>query len=479
MDIIPVILFWGFALWGIFGPPYILLYLFFGSMVFGSFSVINPSLVGGLTLTPTPVILLLLIGRVLVNRRGLMFTINQITRWQGVVLLFLFWLVALIATMFMPRLFFGEVSIIPVRLTFFTVGEPLVPTSQNFSQFAYLSVSVLGVVAFYRLLLNSSYYPHLLNGICVGGGLVIVTGVLDLLGQYLPLDMLLDPFRTATYSLMTDVEILGSKRVVGLMPEASAYGSVALTFLCLLYFFRTAITQAWLRERLVPLLIVLLMLFIWLSTSSSAYVGLGVFALVAMIEWSGRSASSSVGSVRQWGFEWWVSWGALLSISLVVVFYPDLLTPLLTKIDELVLNKTDTGSYEERSLWTQVGWQSLLDTYGLGVGMGSTRTSNVAAAIFSNTGVLGGTLYFLFVARLLLSRSPAQSSPVGRKLLLGAKYAYFPSFIVALLAGTTADFGSANAFLYGLLLATAATPSAPQSVHKAPYQEFPLFKGGL
>ena len=83
--------------------------------------------------------------------------------------------------------------------------------------------------------------------------MTVFTGALDLASHYLPLQPVLEVFRTATYALLTDVAILDAKRVVGLMPEASSFGGLALAFLASLYFFRRAMPPgrargAWCRS---------------------------------------------------------------------------------------------------------------------------------------------------------------------------------------------------------------------------------------
>ncbi|WP_089170187.1 hypothetical protein [Azotobacter chroococcum] len=464
MEAIPIALFWGLALLGLFGKSHVLLYLFFGSMPFGAFAVVPPELTGGLTLTPTPMVALLIIMRSLCSWGGLMFFASAARSRKRLLLLFLFWLVAIVTTMFMPRFFAGEVTIIPVRLEVFTFGEPLQPTTQNFSQLIYLTISVFAVFAFARLLRDPVQRQHALSAMCLGATLAIFTGLLDYLSQYVTLDSVLEPFRTATYALMTEVEIFGGKRVVGLMPEASAYGGLCISFLCSIYFLRHAMSNRWLRERAAPLLIFLLMLFIWLSTSSAAYVALFVFGLVAVMEWGWRKNTGSTDTFmrRGLGFEFWTAFAALVGLSLILLFNPSLLDPIAEKVDEMILNKTQTSSYEERSMWTAIGWQALADTWGLGVGIGSTRTSNFAAAIFSNTGVIGGLLYFAFVLQILLRKLPSAIDGVDNAMLNGVRYAYIPPFVVGLLAGTTADFGTHNAFLYGIALAVVASVSKKQ-----------------
>ena len=46
-------------------------------------------------------------------------------------------------------------------------------------------------------------------------------------------------------------------------------------------------------------------------------------------------------------------------------------------------------------MWNHVSWNALLSTYGLGVGLGGTRTSNFAVSLVSSVGLLGATFYFL------------------------------------------------------------------------------------
>ena len=63
MDLIPVALFWGLAIWAFFGRSRRLLYLFFATMPFGSFAVIPTAMTGGFTLTATPIVAALLVAR--------------------------------------------------------------------------------------------------------------------------------------------------------------------------------------------------------------------------------------------------------------------------------------------------------------------------------------------------------------------------------------------------------------------------------
>ncbi|GAB2888991.1 hypothetical protein GCM10027046_16780 [Uliginosibacterium flavum] len=453
MEALPIAIFWALAVWGGCGKPQVLLYLFFGSMSFGAFAVIPPELTGGLTLTPTPMIALLIILRSLLERGGPHFFVSQALNPRGLLLLFLFWLVATITTVLMPRVFAGEVMVIPVRLTAFTIGEPLWPSTQNFSQFCYLTISVATVFAFAWQLRSEGMRQHALRAVFFGGAIVIATGFLDWLSLYLPMDVLLEPFRTATYALLTEVEMFGGKRVVGLMPEASAFGGVSVSFLAAVYFFRPAMLPGGMQERIAPLLMAGLLLFVWLSTSSAAYVSLAVFFALAALQWGIRQFRAPTTRASKAGF--WLVWGGLVAACLVLLFVPRLLDPLLDQFDTMVLQKKNTDSYEERSMWTEVSWQALWDSYGMGVGLGSTRASNFLAVLFASTGMLGALLYCGFVLRSFFRRTAEGISHNRAVLLKALPLAFAPGFASALLVGSTPDFGLFNACLFALSFAVA------------------------
>lgn len=469
MELIPVGFFWCVAIWAIFRQKQALIYLFFASMPFGSFAAIPPELTAGLTLTPTPIVAILLVARELGSARGLSKALDSALKLSGVPLLALFWLVAAITTAFVPRFFAGEVEVVPVRFGFSADTVMLAPTTQNFSQFVYLTVSVLTVFAFASMLRGATMRRQALRALCFGAALTVLTGFLDFSSQYLPIASFLELFRTASYALLTNDEVVDTRRVVGLMPEASSFGSLALTFLTALYFFRRAMHAGALRDRGVPVLMGLLLLLVWMSTSSAAYVGLGLFGVAAAAEWCWRLVASGSNPYLRRGLssEFWLGALGVWVVLLIVVVVPKVLDPMLEMFNVMVLQKSSTSSFEERSMWTLVSWNALLTTYGLGVGLGGTRASNFAVALVSNTGILGGALYFLFVIQTMLFRRAARGDAEGRALLSAVRWSYLPPFFTSLLIATTPDFGVFNAFLYGLAVAVATVNTGPRRVAQA------------
>jgi len=457
MDFIPIALFWGLALIGLFGNRSLLIYLFFATMPFGSFAVFPTTMTMGLTFTPTPIVACILFLRTFINGRALKFGLSALFAPRGLLLLTAFWAVAVLVTIFSPRFFAGHVIVVPMKVTRFFQSGFLQPTTQNISQIMYLTISVITVVTFARLMIDAKQQQNALKGLCIGGGLAVFTGILDLSSHFIPLDWLLDPFRTASYVLMTDVTLEGGTRqVVGLMPEASSYGALCTQLLTLVYFLRHAITDHFYRQKVVPVVAALLLLFVWLSTSSSAYVALVVFGAFAGLDflWRAKKARRGTRAGRELELEFWVVAAVTAIVFTGFVARPEIFDSLFRLFDQLVLKKTSTSSFEERTFWTLTSWQALLDTYGLGVGMGGTRASNEVVAVLSNTGFLGGLLYYGFALQSMLRRA-YPGDVVNSALVTGLRWSFLPGLTAGILAGTSADFGMKNAFLFGTMFAAA------------------------
>ena len=449
MDIGVILLFWFLALLAFTSKDLKgLLYLFFCSMSFGSFAVIPPELTGGLSLTATPIVALLIIFRALYTIEGRSFFVNchaiKPLNW-----LFYFWVVAVLVTMFAPRLFMNDVLIIPVRDTPFMKAEFLQPSAQNFSQMTYLTISVFTVFAFSFLLQQPENRVLALKGIFWGGVAVILTGFLDLASQYASIDFLLSPFRNATYTLLTDAQVLGSKRITGLMPEASSFGALSIAFLSTTYFLKSTYFQSAFKP-FVYVNIGLLLLMVWLSTSSAAYVALGVFGLLVLFEIFWRAAVSTKSQLYKSSVLPDVIAIFLIIIGLLLLYLiePKVFDPLYELFDIMVFKKSESDSYMERNFWTEVSWQALIDSWGIGVGAGGTRASNGVVALISNVGIIGAIFYFGFVFKTFMSQA---NSMFGESIISAFRWSLLPSFVTWILVGVTPDFGLYVAFLYGLV----------------------------
>lgn len=455
MIAIPLVIFWGIASWGLLSRGPVLIFLFAASQTFGAMAVIPTELTGGLTFIPATMTGMLIVAKVLLNGNRARSALAAALSFRRGALLSAFWFVALTTTIFAPYLFSGRIMIITMRIVSAGVGpSPLYGTMQNLSQLAYLTISVLMAFAFAQAFKTAPSRQTLLTALVFGGYVVVLSGILDYASQFAPIGPVLAMFRTASYSMLVEAEMLGGKRVVGLMPEASSFGSLCIAFLSLVYFLRSAISDERTRNLLVPPLLVCLLLLSYLSTSSAAYVGIAVFLAIAVLEWVMRAVGGKQNPLRRrnLGAEFAVGIAALAGIAALLLFSPTSLDKLMVAVNEMVFKKTGTSSFAERNMWTAVSLQALWDTYGFGVGLGSTRASNVVVAVFSSTGILGGLLYYGFVLRAMLFKPDPQDLE-GAAMLMGLRYTIAPSFVVALLVGTTADFGSLGALRLGAMMA--------------------------
>lgn len=454
MTYLLIALFWLIALYAFFSRGPALLYLFFITIPLGSFAVIPAELTGGLTFAGNPIISLMLIARVLATRGGVDDILTGALRFRRLGLLALFWLVCVAVTATMPFLFSGEVQVIPVRGEDLSVTEPLVWTTQNFSQMTYLTISVFTIFAFALILRSKSDRQTALKAVCWGAAVSALTGIIDYATQFLPVEFLLTPFRTATYAILTDVEVLGGKRVIGLMPEASSFGATSLFFLATILFFRRAITDPFYRKIVAPALIFVTALLCFLSTSSGTYLGLIILMLLFLGDSVVRgflggynARSQRAGLIGELN----IVVGAIVLIGFVALIQPDVLNPIYDLVDRMLLQKADSDSFEERGFWRATAAAAIWDTYGLGVGIGSTRSSSNVVAMFAGAGILGGLLFYGFVFQSL-ARGGKYMDDEGRAMISAFRLSYLPNFVIGLLVGGSNIHAIA---IFGLGLASA------------------------
>lgn len=453
MSALAIACFWSLALWGLFSRRQVLVWLFFAMLPFGAFAVVPVQATGGLSLLAVHVTAaFFLLRQILLRRHGLADLLTTALRLPGVILT-AFWTVALLVTLFMPRLLAGQVAIVPMATAYQEVAL-LRPTLQNVSQLAYLTLSTLLVFAFANFFRSRQHQPLILRGLMFSAIVTIITGVLSYLEGFLPLGPFLDAFKNASYALLDNAAISdGSRRLTGLMPEASSYGGLTLGLLACLFFLRGSVEDRAQAVRLNSIIIVLAILLV-MSTSSAGYVGLGVLGLLMGLDWFTRAfrinrPRFSYSGVRQ---DFFLALAIIGFAAAAVMITPGVFEPVMQRLDEIIFSKVETSSYIERSAWTATSLQAGLDSYLVGVGLGSTRASNFAVALFASTGLLGFILYFCFVARLLLTPA-AKGEPRLQGLASGLKWSFFPSFVASLLIGTTPDFGVFEALRFGALMA--------------------------
>lgn len=205
----------------------------------------------------------------------------------------------------------------------------------------------------------------------------------------------------------------------------------------------------------VKLLAVTSIVVLVMTLSTTAYVGLaaGGILLIARLASMGRVRSAMLLTASILA----ALGGAVWVLSNEEVSSLKHLTD--TVLDFVLLQKFQTSSYAIRLIVDQVALRGFLDTYGLGLGWGSTRGSSLLLHMLGNTGLIGMLLlgWFAMRVRRELRRHPA--TPVRGFIGL--------ALCGNLLAGCIAvpDINSVTIWLLlGVLVAMAYTPApAPRN----------------
>ena len=232
---------------------------------------------------------------------------------------------------------------------------------------------------------------------------------------------------------------IGVRRVIGFMPEASAFGPICVQFATGITLLRSLYVNA--RHGILASVVGLgLILMAWLSTSSTAYGGLAILGVVYAWNWIRRATSSNALGRKELMGELLVGVCLAIALLLILIVRANLLDPLFDVLDAVVFKKAETSSFYERAHWNEIAWDTVASTWGLGIGFGSTRTSNWFAAIVSNTGLLGALLMGIFLFQTFRKRLNWRTM-ITSELLPALKLSLLPSFAMLGVNSAGPDFG--------------------------------------
>lgn len=87
--------------------------------------------------------------------------------------------------------------------------------------------------------------------------------------------------------------------------------------------------------------------------------------------------------------------------AMIITMTPSVRTVVAQSIQSTVLDKSASGSYQERSEWNRAALETFRQTYYLGAGWGSSRASSFGATLLANAGLIGAFLFAAFAAGTL------------------------------------------------------------------------------
>lgn len=382
-----------------------------------------------------------------------------------------FWFTCLVAygvasAFLMPRVFAGITEIIPLGTTAFDdTGStvPLAPVSSNVTQSLYLSTTLLCLVTLTAIAATREGFFAVFNALlacCVAN---TVFAVLDIATYATGTQELLGFIRNARYTLHTDSEIAGMKRIVGSYTEASVFARSTLGVLG----FTGTLWLCGVRPGLTGTIAGLSLALIVLSTSSTGLAGAPVMLLLLYAFAIARLVLGN--AARQAAI---FALGApvigLLAVVLLLLD-PDATAKVYGYVDLVVLNKASSDSGIERSSWNIISFQNFLDSWGLGVGLGTARASSFAVALLASVGVPGALFYAVFVFECFL-RPRGQPGSLEADIAVATRNGYAGLLIGDLLVGPIIDQG----FFFCMLAALAAAIRPRTSSVPSP---LPVFTG--
>jgi hypothetical protein len=294
---------------------------------------------------------------------------------------------ALLATLLCPRIFEDQIT---VGWTRHAAGlpdlHPLKPGEGNMTQMGYALGALVCFLASNAIFRRERGTETLIKLAFTLSAFLIFWSFVDLATYYTGTSFLLDFIRNGSYAILSNDTISGLRRISGTYTEASFYASNALA----LFAFMFSFYQTGVKKRLAGIYAIILFGLLMLSTSTTAYVGLALY--ISWVCFSYLLDLSKKGRIKRSIF-------VLSAAGLLAVFAFGLFCVFadgLHLIQQMVFEKLDSHSGTERSTWNRTAWNAFLDSYGFGVGIGSTIASSFVLVLLSNTGLIGTFLYGKF-----------------------------------------------------------------------------------
>jgi hypothetical protein len=353
-----------------------------------------------------------------------------------VVLIFMIYTIG--GSVILPRLFFGQTTaFVPIKTELRIAEVPLSPVSGNVTQTLYFVLNVLTFFAVAILFSKENHAKAVRNGFFIWATLLVSTGFMDLIGKLIGAGDLLEPIRTASYSMLTDVEQAGFFRIAGPYAEASAFGAATVVTLAFMFTYWRAT-----RDRIALIISIFLLLLLLLSTSSTAYVGA---ALIAMPLFFSILRTATTGRIsRPDLFLLSCGIGAIVMVVAIELYDDKILDPIWDLFNTMIFNKASSASGQERAYWNLRSIDSFFDTAGLGIGLGSSRASSWIVAVISQLGLIGSLLLAAMTYQIISKRwirmaenGDGQTQVIARSL----RSAVLASLVTATVAGGGADPG--------------------------------------
>jgi hypothetical protein len=426
-----------FGLLSLYLEPTFIVYVFFASTLLGAAGALILDAVGGTTIQPAHLLLGFLVVKLMGNRDIREGALRGVAIGQPGFWLLLTMLYSTLSAFVMPRLFAGQTLAFAVRATEGTnYAAPLAPTTSNLTQSIYFIGNFICFLVLYGFGSDPSRRRILARAglACVILNLVFV--VLDLVTYATGTVELLAFIRNSTYSMLSDTEIAGLKRIVGSFVEASQFSYWTLGY----FAFTSSLWLYGIAPRLNLTLSLLTLTALILSTSTTAYVGLALFLFVRFVS---VAVTILMRPAKPQMFIFVIGAPIVFSIIVLTICLNDTMSAYVGNIlDTMVVNKMTSASGVERSSWNAQAIQNFFDTFGFGAGNGSVRASSFPIAVISSLGVIGTITYGMFLLSIWFGRRrPFEETPADAAIPIASRSACLAWLIAASTSSGFIDLG--------------------------------------
>ena len=360
--------------------------------LFGAAAAINVPALGGSSIQPAHLALGFLVLRLILSHLATQHDLLVALRRCGFLVAYCLYGAA--TAFILPKIFDGAIDVIPMRAP--TAGlydfYPLRFGPQNITAAVYLIgtlvAAVAGAMTARRALKPQTFVRAVLILVWCHIGFGLLDVVLSAAGHGDWFDIV----RNGSYAQLNQ-SIGEIKRISGTFTETSAYSGYA-------FFWMVVVCELWLRNiaptatGVTVLALVSILLF---TTSSTAYVGLAGYGLIMALRMFATPMNLPLSKALRIAA---VVFSALTLGLLLAVISPAFWDMAVGIFRRMTVEKMDSTSGIQRSLWAKQGFDAFMASYGLGVGAGSFRSSSIVSAILGSVGVVGMAMFLAHLRAL-------------------------------------------------------------------------------
>jgi hypothetical protein len=429
--------------------------------VLGASSAVALTAIGGANITPAAFFLPFLVV-IAFAKEGPRKVFEQLAFPNAGFWLMLVVIYGFVSAFVLPRVFEGEVLIRTMDRNSTAGGSavPLRPVSTNLTQAVY-ALGALACFACSRALLDAPGRLLKFRDAVMALAIVNIVGAaIDMVETNLGMQLIMEFVRNAEYTIHTGAETGGLRRVSGTFPEASMFAIFTLP----LFAFAYSLWKQGDRPRMTGFVALVSFLLLIVSTATTAYVALGIYcgflAVSALLHGLRGRRTPKL------GFLFSVAWLLAVAACLIVLLKPAFFDAVRNFFEVTLFSKLESASGRDRGDMNLRAWLNFVDTWGIGVGLGSARASSYLLVLLSNVGIFGTLCYFAFIWRAWRASSNNKLlSPDELKVSRAAAQALLAGFIGASVSGSVFELGQA---FYAFAAAAAVSTSAARFARVEP-----------